>query len=121
MKELSGKVVQVLDEISGESSRGPWRKKSFVLELPGEYPKKVCIDMWGDRIDEFDVKQGEDLKAAIDIESREYNGKWFTNVKAWKIDRGSASPQQADSTDFPVDSEEDPYAQMDPQDDDLPF
>ena len=70
MKELSGKVVQVLDEISGESSRGPWRKKSFVLELPGEYPKKVCIDMWGDRIDEFDVKQGEDLKAAIDIESR---------------------------------------------------
>ena len=121
MIELSGKVIQVLEEISGESSRGPWRKKSFVLEVPGEYPKKVCIDMWGDNIDQFNVKQGEDLKASIDVESREYNGKWFTNVKAWRIQKENDRPQMPDNADAPADTGDNPYAQMDPQEDDLPF
>lgn len=123
--ELKGKVVQVLDEINGESSRGPWRKKSFVLELPGDYPKKVCIDIWGDNIDQFNVQSGQEIQAFIDIESREYNGKWFTNVKAWRVEKPADSAPESGSDpsitdDVPPPADDNPYAQMD-QDDDLPF
>lgn len=90
--EIKGKVTHVLPEQSGEGRNGTWRKAGYVLELPGTYPKSVCFDVWGPNIDAFAVKQGEEVTASIDIESREYNGKWFTNVKAWKVSREEAAP-----------------------------
>lgn len=119
--ELKGKVISVLPEQSGEGRNGRWRKQEFILETPGQYPKKVCVTVWGDRIDQFDLKEGEEVTAGIDIESREYNGRWYTDVKAWKLDKDSASsaPPAANDAGFPGE----PPAGLDSDvgDEDLPF
>lgn len=95
--ELKGIVSQILPEQSGSSNAGGWRKQEFILEVPGTYPKKICIAVWGNNIDTFNLKTGEELTVSIDIESREFNGKWYTNVKAWRVNReASVSPAAND-------------------------
>jgi hypothetical protein len=88
--EISGRITELLPEKSGQSAKGPWRKQDYVLETEGQYPKKICFMVWSDKIDEFAIKEGENLVVSIDIESREYNGRWYTDVKAWQIARGGA-------------------------------
>ncbi|MEX0771875.1 MAG: DUF3127 domain-containing protein [Balneolales bacterium] len=95
--ELKGKIFKVLTEQTGTGKNGPWRKQDFILETEGQYSKKVCITMWGDKIDQFAIKEGESLTAHINIESREYRDKWFTDVKAWKVEKSGGSAGQAPS------------------------
>ena len=87
--KISGKVIDILQEQSGESKNGPWRKRDFILETPGKYPKKVCITQWGDNIDKQSVEKGANLTVFIDIQSREYKGNWYTDVKGWKVEQGT--------------------------------
>lgn len=118
--ELSGKVVEILEEQSGQGRNGTWRRQEFILEVPGQFPKKVCIAIWGDRIDQVALKEGEEVTASIDVESREYNGKWFTSVKAWKIDKQQAGDQVgAELPGVPLPSE--PPLESYDEKDDLPF
>ncbi len=86
--EISGKIIQVLPLQSGEGKNGTWKKQEFVLETNSQYPKKVCISMWGDKIDDGAIKMGNEVTASIDVESREYNGRWYTDVRAWKLEAG---------------------------------
>jgi hypothetical protein len=88
---IKGAVKQILEEKSGEGKNGPWRKRDFILETEGQYPKSICITQWGDAIDKSDVQEGETIAAHIDIQSREYKGNWYTDVKAWKIERPDGS------------------------------
>lgn len=113
--QITGEVVEILEEKSGESSNGPWRKQDFILETQGQYPRKVCITQWGDRIDEFDVQEGETLTVHIDIESREYKGRWYTDVKAWRVERVEQLRPQAEPGGPP------PFDDGGEADDDLPF
>ncbi len=92
--ELNGKIINALPEKSGTSARGPWRKQEYVIEIPGEYPKQVCFMVWGDKIDQFSITEGESLTVHFDLESREYNGRWYTDVKAWRVDRADAAHAQ---------------------------
>lgn len=85
--ELIGKIVQLLPEKSGESAKGPWRKQEYILETEDQYPKKVCFMAWSEKIDEFAIKEGESLTVSINLESREYNDRWYTDVKAWRVSR----------------------------------
>ncbi|MGD2069720.1 MAG: DUF3127 domain-containing protein [Gemmatimonadota bacterium] len=87
---ITGRVVQILEEQSGTSKNGPWRKQDFILETEGQYPKQVCVTQWGDNIEQFGVQEGERLTAHIDLQSREYKGRWYTDVKAWRVDRDEA-------------------------------
>jgi hypothetical protein len=96
--DVTGKVISILPEESGNGKNGIWRKQSFVIETDGKYPKKICITSWGDKIDEFAVKQGETITAHLEIESREYNGRWYTDVKAWRVDKGNAPTQNPGAT-----------------------
>lgn len=115
--QLTGEVVEILEEKSGESANGPWRKRDFILETDGQYPRKVCITQWGDRIEEFDVSEGETLTVHVDIESREFKGKWYTDVKAWKVEREAPAPSEA-----PDPGEPPPFEGPPPgEEDDLPF
>jgi hypothetical protein len=91
--KISGKVVKILEMQSGESKNGPWKKQDFILETPGKYPKKVCVTQWGDQIDQNNISEGEEITAFIDIQSREYKGRWYTDVKAWKVKRGAGGDQ----------------------------
>ena len=83
--EITGKIVDIREEKSGQSAKGTWRKQECILETGGQYPKKVCFMAWGDNIDQFAIKQGDELVVSIDLESREFNGRWYTDVKAWKV------------------------------------
>jgi hypothetical protein len=86
--DLSGKITSQLPEVSGSSKSGnAWRKQEYILETGGQYPKKVCVSIWGDKIDQFSLKVGEQVNLGIEVESREYNGRWYTEVKAYKVDR----------------------------------
>lgn len=84
--EIKGKIVQILPEVTGTGKKGNWTKQEFILETPSQYAKKVCFSMWNKAIFEAGISEGETVTAHIDIESREYNGRWYTEVKAWKID-----------------------------------
>lgn len=112
---ITGTVTQILPEQSGEGKNGVWRKQEFILETEGKFPKPVCVVMWGDNIDSFAVKKGERLTAHIDIQSREFNGRWYTDVKAWKVARDAegAPPAQDPDEPFP-----EPPSDLD---DELPF
>jgi len=90
--DLSGKIISQLPEVSGSSKSGnAWRKQEFIVETGGQYPKKVCVSLWGDKIDQFGLKVGEQVNLSIEIESREYNGRWYTEVKAYKADRSQGA------------------------------
>jgi Domain of unknown function (DUF3127) len=88
--ELIGTLTNVLPEQSGQGKNGTWVKQEFVIETHDTYPKKICITAWGNQTNE--LKQfaiGDVLKASVNIESREYNGKWYTDIKAWRIELSS--------------------------------
>ncbi|MDD4514818.1 DUF3127 domain-containing protein [Massilibacteroides sp.] len=87
--EITGKIIAVLPEQGGTSKNGnEWKKQEYVLETYDQYPKKVCFQIFGaDRIAQADIKLGEDVNVFFDIDSREYQGRWYTNISAWKVDR----------------------------------
>jgi hypothetical protein len=116
--QITGRVIDVLDEQSGEGRNGPWRKQEFILETGGQYPKQICVVQWGDNIDKFGVKEGETLTAHIDIQSREYNGRWYTDVKAWRVERDTdaGAPSADGGEPWP-----EPPSDVDDDDDGLPF
>ena len=83
---IIGKLIDLLPLQTGISKNGQWRKQDIIVETSGQYPKKICISIWGDKIDEKQLVIGNNLDISFELESREYNGKWYTDVKAWKID-----------------------------------
>lgn len=103
MTEITGKVVQVLPVQTGTSPKGQWKKQTFILEQP-EYAKKACIELFGDKLDKYKVAVGEQVKVAINIQSREFLGKWYTNVEAWKVEKTTGTELSSDldtSNDLP--------------------
>ncbi len=92
--KIAGRVIDILEEQSGTGRNGPWRKQDFIIETEGEYPAQVCVTQWGDNIEKFAVQEGETLTAHIDLRSREYNGRWYTDVKAWRIEREEPATDQ---------------------------
>ena len=116
--EINGKIIELLPEKSGQSANGAWRKQEYILETNSQYPKKVCIMAWGDKIDQFAIKQGESLVVSVDLESREYNGRWYTDVKAWKVSRSGTHDYSQSQTQSNVNEVRDIPDQTD---DDIPF
>lgn len=97
--EINGRVMQVLPEVTGEGKNGMWKKQDFVIETDGQYPKKVCFTVWGDKINSQMMQEGNMLNVSFDVESREYNGRWYTDLKAWKID--SVEDNGGGGSDYP--------------------
>lgn len=114
--EITGTVVSLLPMQSGQGKNGTWKKQEFILETPGQYPKKVCLSLWGEKVDETRLSVGEKITASINIESREYNGRWYTDVRAWKVAKGNGGGQNEAP---PIDSSFAPDASS--GSDDLPF
>lgn len=84
--QLTAKVIQLLPLQTGTGRNGEWKKQDVIVETDGQYPKKVCISIWGDKINGNHLVVGNKLKIDFDIESREYNSRWYTDVKAWKTE-----------------------------------
>ena len=112
--EIKGKLLQFLPPQTGEGKNGPWKKQEIIVEQQGQVPKKVCVSVWGDKLNVTQYPVGAPLTVQADVESREYNGRWYTEVKAWKIEGAGASSGEPSYSDS-----EPPFASQDP--DDLPF
>lgn len=95
--EITGKVVKVLPLQSGQGRNGEWKKQEVILETQSQYPKKVCITLWGDKIEQYGIGEGELITASIDLESREFNGRWYTDVRAWKINKENGESERPES------------------------
>lgn len=92
--ELAGRIVSVLPLQQGESKAGkPWQKQEYIIDTGGQYPKKVCFSLFGESITKFPLQVGQDVTVSIDIESREWNNKWYTEVRAWNVSYASQQPQ----------------------------
>ena len=134
--EITGKVIRLGGLTEGTSARGPWRKQDLIIETDEQYPKTVCLTCWTNQIDEIqNMVPGQLIKAQIDISSREFNGKWYTDVRVWRFEPvGQTAPvgqpvtqpqvqQQPMHTTPPTATSqpEPPYFQDDNNGDDLPF
>ena len=115
--DISGKIIQLLPAQEGQGKNGTWKKQEFILETGDTYPKKVCIAVWGDKIDIKGFKMGDTVDVSFDVESREYNGRWYTDVKAWKV--AAAKQKEGGSKGAPEPAA--PIGGAMPSDDDLPF
>lgn len=90
--EIKGKIILALPEVTGTSKAGnPWKKKEYVLETQESFPRKVHFDFFGEKADQYNLTVGEVITLSFDIESREYNGKWFTSIRGWKAEKESAA------------------------------
>lgn len=117
--EFEGLVYKVLPVVKGQGARGEWTKQEVVFELPGEFNRKLCVGFWGDKaLEAGGLTPGEMVEVSINLESREYNGRWYTEARAWKMAR--KEPQAAPATEMPpMPSSEPSYAAL--PDDDMPF
>ena len=94
--EIIGKVVRLGNLTEGTSARGPWRKQELIIETEEQYPRTVCLICWTNQIDEIQqFAPGQTIKAQIEISSREFNGKWYTDVRVWRFDPVGATTAPA--------------------------
>lgn len=96
--DLTGRIIAVLQPRSGVSARtgNPWMTQEYVLEVPGQYPRRMVFNIFGeDRIKQFNIQQNEDLTVQFDIDAREYQGRWFNDIRAFNIIRGQVAPAVA--------------------------
>jgi hypothetical protein len=103
--QLTARLTQLLPLQTGTSRNGEWKKQDVIVETDGQYPKKICIAIWGDKINPSILQIGNNLTIDFDVESREFNGRWYTDVKAWKIEiagnSGNPAPIPAGDYGFP--------------------
>ena len=91
--EIEGRLIQKLGIQSGKSARGDWAKQEFVIEFQeGNFPSKACFSVWGaDKVKDLETYQpGDQIKVAFNVSSREFNGKWYTDLRAWRISPAGA-------------------------------
>ena len=134
--EITGKVVRLGGLTEGTSAKGPWRKQDLIIETDEQYPKTVCLTCWTNQINEIQsMTPGQLIKAQIDISSREFNGKWYTDVRVWRFDpvtaaapapqpNQQAAPQAVHQTPpptAPASGPEDYFGGDSSNGDDLPF
>jgi hypothetical protein len=122
--EISGKIVKINEPISGKSARGDWKKQEVIIETEEQYPRQVCLYNWNDKADISKLKPNDKITASINIESREYNDRWFTDVKIWKLEATTSSaPSNSGSVPPPeIPAADDPFGgSSDSEDDGLPF
>lgn len=131
--EVSGKVIQILPLQEGIGRNGnPWKVQTAILETQEQYPRKVCFEIFGeDRIKNNPFNVDDVITISFDIESREFNGRWYTSIRAYRVQQGvvdAAAPAAAPAAAAPVAPAEAPAANTEPFDaspsdesTDLPF
>lgn len=93
--DISGKLIKILPEVRGESQRGPWVRGGFVIETDDMYPKQVAFTLFGE--DRLAMINGIQMNAVITVtfapESREYNERWYTDLRCIRVTQGMAVEQ----------------------------
>jgi hypothetical protein len=84
--QLTAKLTQLLPIQTGTGKNGEWKKQDIIVETRDNYSKKVCISIRGDLINEAQLQVGNFLRIDFSIESREYNSRWYTEIRAFRIE-----------------------------------
>ncbi len=103
--DIVGKIIQVLPLQEGVSARtgNAWKIQSYVLETQDQYPRKVCFEVFGeDRIKNNSCNVDDIVTVSFDIESREVNGRWFTSIRAWRIQQGDVTAEAPEAPEAPA-------------------
>ncbi|MCL2683099.1 MAG: DUF3127 domain-containing protein [Bacteroidales bacterium] len=90
--DITGQLIKILPETTGQGAKGPWIKQEFVIETKEQFPKKACFSVWGDKVDILrKFSMSDMIKVSFNIESREHSttGRWYTELRAWRIDRAN--------------------------------
>lgn len=125
--ELAGRVIAVLEPKGGTSRNGnEWKVQEYVIETHDQYPRRMCFDVFGDdKIKQFNIQVGEELNVSFDIDAREWQGRWFNSIRAWKVERVAApqmgAPEPAPEAPFPPASAAPADFAATDEKDDLPF
>ena len=96
--DLTGKVIAIMEARSGVSNRtgNTWMTQEYVIEVPGQYPRKMMFNIFGeDRIKQFNIQAGEEITVQFDIDAREFNGRWYTSIRAYRIVQGDVTQPAA--------------------------
>ena len=122
--ELAGRVIAVLEPKGGTSRNGnEWKVQEYVIETHDQYPRRMCFDVFGDdKIKQFNIQVGEELNVSFDIDAREWQGRWFNSIRAWKVERvGAGAPMTPGAPVPPPAPSATPDFTMGDAKDDLPF
>ena len=119
--EFEGVVYKILPLTQGTSARGEWQRQDVVFELPSEFSRKICVTFFNKPSDVAKLREGATYTVSVNVESREYNGRWYTDVRAWRL-----QPKETAQTRDPADArrgplEEPSYSTPAAEVDDLPF
>lgn len=118
---IKGKIEKILPEEKGVSKAGnQWVKQEFVIETADQFPRKVCFTLFNDKVGLVaNVNPGDEVDVSFDVESREYNGKFYHNLNAWKIDK--SSPAKGGGEFMPPPGMDDIPPEASEDEGDLPF
>ena len=95
--ELEGRIARKLPVQQGTSARGAWAKQEFIFEYQeGNFPSQICMNVWGDdKVRDLEKYQvGDKVRISFNLSSREYNGRWYTDVRAWRIEPAGQQHRQ---------------------------
>lgn len=108
MATIQGKIIQAFEPRSGQNERGQWMAQDFLLEsFDQPYSRKCLFSVWGaERLQQFNLKEGDDVAVDLDIDAREYNGRYYNSLRAWRVTRITAplvqQAQDSAATAIPV-------------------
>ena len=140
--EIEGMIIRDLGQFDGISKAGnPWKKHEWVLETTGQYPRKVKFTVFGEKCNTITFELGKSYIIQVDVESREFNERWYTDVNAYAARPVEAAEGQAEgprgAVDFgqpsfqnggisapatnPFDSQATDFTQSGDSQEDLPF
>ncbi len=110
--KITGKITEILEVQSGTSKAGKaWQKQEFVIETEEQFPRNVCFTLFNDKTNLLEgYKKDDKVDVSFNLESREFNGRWYHNINAWKIEKeeqlNSPAPPEYQSGDIPPEQEE---------------
>lgn len=99
--EIIGKAIAALQVKSGVSKKTgeQWQSREYVIETQEQFPKKMCFEVYGtEKLKEFNIRNNDLIKVHFDITAREYNGKWYNSVRAWKVEHVNQDGSAAGAT-----------------------
>ena len=96
--DLTGKIIAVMQPRSGVSQRtgNQWMVQEFVMEIPGQFPRHMVFNVFGeDRLKQYNIQMGQDYTVSFDIDAREFNGRWFNDIRAFNVVPAAAAAAAA--------------------------
>jgi len=124
---IKGKILQCLPIRQGTSANGEWQSQDYVLEYGDDFKRKMVFTIFGkDKIERANVVVGDEATVYFDIDAREYQGKWYNSIKAWKVERDAVPQQQAAPQQYQQPQQQVMFTNDDPfapssNDDNIPF